>query len=156
MPILGVPSYSEELCSTLSMFYLLIVPTHFKGILPRFIEPGTSSSFRLTGDYGAILITKSPTHVEDAALEGSFMRYTKHYYESWVGFANEMGHGNDIQPILVSGFDKTRESAQLAYSYQGTPHMAEFTTAESTTAVSGSTWGVWKTKGFAHHNSCGQ
>ena len=75
-------------------------------------------SFGLTGKCGAALVTKHPTYSEDTMLENSFERYTKRHYESWVVFACSSGYGDDVQPVLVSGFDMTREFAMIAYSFE--------------------------------------
>ena len=57
--------------------------------------------------------------MEDAQFNATFESYVKHHYESWVTFACDKEYGNDVKPILVSGFDMTRDYAMLAYSNKG-------------------------------------
>ena len=65
-------------------------------------------------------MTRHPTYIEDALLESVFEKYIKRHYESWVAFARSEGYGDDVQPVLISGFDMTRDFAMLAYSNEGT------------------------------------
>lgn len=83
------------------------------------MQPGAHFSFELTGNHGAALMTRYPTYMEDALLESMFAKYIKRHYESWVAFARSEGYGDDVQPVLVTGFDITRDFAMLAYSNQG-------------------------------------
>jgi len=58
--------------------------------------------------------------MEDA--KSTFKRYVRRHYESWVRFAHDKEYdddGDEVQPILVSGFDMTRDYAMLAYSNRG-------------------------------------
>ena len=57
--------------------------------------------------------------MEDARSESTFEKYVKRHYESWVMFARDKECGDDVRPILVSGFDMTRDFAMLAYSNKG-------------------------------------
>jgi len=86
---------------------------------PRTLEPGVGIPFGLTEKQGAALITKYRTHREDVELEPVFKAYVKRHYGSWVAFAHEAGHGDDIRPVLVTGVDVTRDSAMMAYSNNG-------------------------------------
>ena len=95
-------------------------------MLPRLLEAGAHFSFKLTGSHGAALRTRYQTHMEDAQFESTFERYAKHHYESWVTFARDKEYGDDIQPVLVSGFDMTRDFAMLAYSNKGVSLEAGF------------------------------
>ena len=88
-------------------------------MLPRPLEPGAHFSFKLTGNHGAALKTRYPTYVEDAQFKATFESYVKRHYESWVTFARDKEYGNDVKPLLVSGFDMTRDYAMLAYSNKG-------------------------------------
>ena len=72
---------------------------------PRPLEPGASFSYELTGSHGAALVTKYQTYREDSLLESAFERYTKRHYESWAVFARYKQYGDDVWPVLVSGFD---------------------------------------------------
>ena len=116
------------------------------------LAPCSSISFQLTGDQGATLLTKHLTHREDIQRERTFEEYTKEHYDSWVAFARETGHGNDIKPVLVTGVDMTRDFAMMSYSNNdGGPGLtAEFTTS----APDAPAWGTWQTTGVAHTN-CG-
>ena len=79
------------------------------------LESSSTLSFRLAGGHGAALVTKYPTYREDVQLAGAFEKYTKEHYASWVTFARETGHG-DIDPVLVTGVDRTKDFAMLGYS----------------------------------------
>ena len=117
----------------------------------RMLEPGSGISFQLTGDQGAILLTKHPIYREDIQLEGTFEEYTKGHYDSWVAFARERGHPNDIKPVLVTGVDMARDFAMMAYSNDGDDLMAEFTMSAPGVA---SPWGTWRKPGVVYTN-CG-
>jgi len=107
-----VPTPLYVLSLGLSSAYLKSVP-------PRLLEPGVQFSFKLTGHHGAALRTRYPTYMEDARSESTFERYVKRHYESWVAFARDKECGNDVRPILVTGFDMTKDFAMLAYSNKG-------------------------------------
>jgi len=79
-------------------------------------EHDANFSFELTGDHGAALVTRHQTFPEDTGLETAFETYTKRHYESWVEFARLKGYGDDTHPVLVSGFDMTRDFAMVVYS----------------------------------------
>ena len=102
--------------------------------------PGHSSnfSFDLTGERGAALVTRYPTYWEDSQLEGAFEKYTRRHYDSWVTFAHEMGCGN-IQPVLVSGFDVTKDFCMVAYSNADETPKSDF-------AMGVSNLGTWHTR----------
>ena len=115
------------------------------------MEPGSGISFQLTGDQGAALLTKHPTYREDVQLERTFGGYTIKHYDSWVEFARERGHPDDIKPVLVTGVDMTRDFAMMSYWNSGDDLPAEFTV--SAPGV-GSPWGRWRTPGVVYTN-CG-
>jgi len=98
-------------------------------------------------------VTRCFTYREDIQRAGTFERYTKEHYASWVTFARETGHGNDINPVLVTGVDRTRDFAMMSYSGGGNDLMSEFI-APVSGAASASAWGTWNTTGFVHTN-CG-
>ena len=108
-------------------------------------------SFELTGDRGAALVTRYPTYCEDALMESTFETYTTDHYESWVAFARDKQYGNDIQPILVSGFDMTRDFAMVAYSNEGSPLRSNSNIAVPMFATT-SFRGTWRTKHSPHTN----
>ena len=60
-------------------------------------------------------------------MESAFRRYTKRHYESWVAFASQKDYGDDVQPVLVSGVDMTRDFAMAAYSYEDASLEADLT-----------------------------
>ena len=115
------------------------------------LEPGSSISFQLTGDRGAALLTKHLTYREDIQREQMFEEYTKEHYDSWVTFARDTKHGNDIKPVLVTGVDMTRDFAMMSYLNNNVDDL----TAEFTTSAPGSpAWGTWQVAGMAYTN-CG-
>ena len=119
------------------------------------MEPGAKIAFELTSKRGAALITKHKTYREDIERELNFKNYIKKHYESWVDFSQEVGHGDDIRPILVTGVDLTREFAAVAYSDNYTRVKCEFSAAVPTVAsTSMAVWGSWRTGGLVHTN-CG-
>jgi len=83
------------------------------------VEVGANITFGLTGNDGAALVTRYKTYKEDTMLGPTFRRYTKDHYESWVKFACDKGF-EDVQPVLVSGFDITGDFEMVAYSYEDT------------------------------------
>jgi len=115
------------------------------------LEPGSSISFQLTGDEGAALLTKHPTYKEDVQLGWTFEEYTKEHYDSWVTFARERGHPKDINPVLITGVDMTRDFAMMSYSNNDDDLTAEFITSARDGA---SPWGSWRTPGVVYSN-CG-
>ena len=122
-------------------------------MVPRPLEPGASFSFELTGNRGAALVTKYPTYRGDALRESAFEKYTKRHYESWVTFARHKEYGNDVHPVLVSGFDMSRDFAMVAYSNESTSLESDLTIAVPMLAsASASVWGTWRTKCSPHTN----
>jgi len=115
------------------------------------LEPSSSISFQLTSDRGAVLLTKHPIFREDIQPEGAIEVYTKEHYDSWVGFARERGHPNDVKPVLVTGVDRTRDFAMVAYSKDDDDLTVAFTISAPGVA---SPWGTWRTPGVVHTN-CG-
>ena len=127
------------------------VSSSISDVYSRMLEPGCSLSFRLMEDQGAALVTKHLTYREDVQLAGNFEKYAKDHYDSWVVFARETGHGNDVKPVLVTGVDMTRDFAMMSYSNNDDNLISEFTT--SAPGV-GSVWGTWRTTGSVYTN-CG-
>ena len=112
-------------------------------------------SFELTSKQGAALITNYPTHREDIEREIKFENYTKQHYESWVDFAREQEHGEDIRPILVTGVHLTRQFAMVTYADNQTRMECQFSVGvPSVGSASLSVWGSWQTQGLVHNN-CG-
>ena len=78
--------------------------------------PGASFSFKLTGKRGAALVTRYQAYREDTLKKSAFERYIKEHYDSWVTFARDQDYGDDVKPVLVTGFDMTKDFAMAAYS----------------------------------------
>jgi len=116
------------------------------------LESGSSISFQLAGDQGAALLTKHPIFREDIQLERTFKEYAKEHYDSWVAFARDRGHPDDVKPVLVTGVDMTRDFAMMTYSKDDDEDL----TVEFTISAPGiaSPWGAWRTPGVVYTN-CG-
>jgi len=119
---------------------------YLRNMPPRPPKPGVPFSFNLTGNRGAALLTRYPTYREDARSESGFEKYTKLHYESWVAFAIHKGCKGNVRPVLVVGFDMTRDFAMVAYSNMGDhlesdPPLALL----MPTPTSPSAWGTWCT-----------
>ena len=79
----------------------------------------------------------------------------KHTYDSWVEFALENDHGEDVRPVLVDGVHLTREFVMFAYSDNRTRIRCEFLAdVPAVASASVSLWGSWRTEGLVHTN-CG-
>jgi hypothetical protein len=119
------------------------------------VGPGAKMTFELTSKQGAALITNHSTYLEDIERERNFENYIKQYYDSWVDFAREQGHAENVRPILVTGVDLTRKFAMVAYSDNKTNMECEFSVgAPVVGSASLSVWGSWRTQGLVHKN-CG-
>ena len=124
-------------------------------IPPRPLEPGAGFSFELKGNHGAALVMKYLTYKEDFQLEIAFEEYTKRHYESWVTFARDKKYGSDVRPVLVSGFDMTRDFAMVAYSYEDASLGSTLTaTIPMVASASASIQGTWRTQ-YTPHTNCG-
>ena len=89
----------------------------------------------------------------DALIEDAFKGYTERYYKSWVEFIRNKQYGKDVQPVLVTGLDVTRDFAMVAYSHEGTSLESDFTIAVPALAsASASIWGTWRTRCSPHTN----
>jgi len=84
------------------------------------LEPSTDFSFNFDGDRGAALVTTGERHRKDypVRLKPQFEKYIEHNYRSWVQLAD----GMDARPVLVTGFDVTKDFAVMAYSNKPPPH----------------------------------
>ena len=135
------------------MFTPLHHPALFQRAPCRPVESGASFSFELTNDLGAALVTKCETHIIDALVESAFRRYTKLHYESWVTFADEKDYGDDVRPVLVSGFDMTKDFAIVAYSNDDASLEADVTiSVPSLASTSAGVWGTWRARCSPHTN----
>ena len=137
------------------VYSIISVSTSTSEVCPRILEPGCNISFQLSGGQGAALVTKYQTLREDVQRAGTFEKYTKEHYDSWVEFASATGHGENINPVLVTGVDRTRDFAMMSYSNDDDDNdlRSEFITSVSWD-FSTSAWGTWYTRGFVHTN-CG-
>ena len=98
-------------------------------------------------------MTKHSTYKEDSLLESAFESYTKHHYKSWVAFARHKQYGEDVQPVLISGFDMTRDFAMVAYSNESTSVESDLTiTVPMLASASAAVWGTWRTRCSPHTN----
>ena len=133
------PSASTDPCVCSTVFISPGIPD----VCFRILEPNSSILFRLAEDQGAVLMTKYPTYQEDIQLFGTFEKYTKVHYDSWVAFARKNGHGDDVKPILVTGVDMTRDFAMMTC-----PNNSEQKTVRFTTSAPGvgAVWGTWHSK----------
>ena len=87
-------------------------------------------------------MTKYQTYSENAQEMGNFQKYAKENHASWVEFASNAGHG-DVNPVLVTGVDRTKDFAMMCYSDCGSGLECEFIT--STPGItSASAWGTWR------------
>ena len=107
------------------------------------------ASFELTGGRGAILFTKHRIYGEDARRLGTFEKYAKEHCGSWVEFAREAGYG-DVDPVLITGVNRTKDWALLCYSNNAKVLECKFTTSVPGSA---SVWGTWIKPGFVHAKS---
>ena len=121
--------------------------TIFKRVSSRSLGAGANFSFELTGRRGAALTTRGCTYKEDAQLDLRFKKYTKRHYRSWVEFARDKEYGENLRPILVSGFDMTKDFAMMAYSNNSSSVQAGATISTPMFAsASASAWGEWRTE----------
>ena len=119
---------------------------YLKSAPSRSPKSGVHPLLKLTGNHGAALMTRYPTYREDCLLASAFKEYTVRHYGSWVAFALQKGCAKDIQPVLVSGLDMTRDFALVAYSNTGGYPESDPTLAILIpTPSSASAWGTWCT-----------
>ena len=111
-------------------------------------------SLTLTGNRGAALVTKHSTYREDAEFQSPLEEYTKRHYESWVGFARNLGHGDDVRPVLISGVDLTGDFAMMAYSNpdEDIRYIYLFSAPPGPIFDPCSPWGIWQTQSPVHTN----
>ena len=128
---------------------LRLFPTSFKRVSSRSLERGVDFSFELTGDRGAALTTRHLTYNEDSQSDSVFKIYTKRHYKSWVKFASDKGYGEDLRPVLVSGFDMTKDFAMIASNLCSIRRDFFYSDVQSPSA---SAWGTWRTACRPHVN----
>lgn len=128
-------------------------PTVHVYVPSRPSQPAASFSFELTEDRGAALVTKYTTYRIDTLVEDAFREYTERHYKSWIEFARNKRYGRDVRPVLVTGFDLTKDFAMVAYSQEGTSLESDLTINVPTIAsTSASLWGTWRTRCSPHTN----
>ena len=134
-------SLGAPMCAIAYVKIVTPVSPHTSDVRSRAMEPGVSISFELTEKH-------------DAA-ESVPKSYTKRLHDSWDTFARDIGHGDDIKPVLVTGVDVTGDFAMMAYSNDSVSLASEFTASAPTVgSASASAWGTWRTEGLVHTN-CG-
>ena len=111
---------------------------------------GSSIRFRFAEAQGAALVTKYQTYSENVQEVGKFEKHMKENHASWVEFACNAGYGN-VNPVLVTGVDRTKDFAMMCYSDYSNGLECEFVTSASGVA-SASAWGTWKTSKPIHEN----
>jgi hypothetical protein len=123
-------------------------------VRPRISESGRGITFKILRGQGAALLTKYETLREDIQRMGNFEKYIKKHYASWVEFASTTGHGDNINPVLVTGVDRTKDFAMMSCSNDDDDDLkAGFMTSVPQDSPA-SAWGTWHTTGFVHTN-CG-
>lgn len=133
--------------AALCVLSLFLSSTYLTNVSPSPLEPGVQFSFELTATRGAALVTKYPTYREGSLLAAAFKEYTKRHYESWVTFARHKKYGNNVQPVLVCGFDMTRDFTMVVYSNEGASLESDLSIAVPMLAsASASVWGTWRTR----------
>ena len=121
--------------------------TIFKRVPYRSLGADANFSFELTGRRGAALTTRGRTYKEDAQLDLRFKKYTKRNYKSWVEFARDKEYGENLRPVLVSGFDMTKDFAMMAYSNNSSCAQAGATISTPMFASAPApAWGEWRTE----------
>ena len=91
-------------------------------------------------------MTRYPAYREDTLEAAAFKEYTKKHYDSWVTLAKRYG---DVEPVLVSGFDMTKDFAMTAYSNDDTTFESDLSISVPT-RVSASAFFKVETSGSAH------
>ena len=114
---LGKPSDTEKF-TTLCAPPVKQSSHRFKRFPYRLPGNGADFEFDLKGKCGAALVTRHLTRPEDTdpTSEPDLQTYIKAHYKSWVTFAKRKEYKKDIYPVLVSGFDMTRDFSMVAYS----------------------------------------
>ena len=111
---------------------------------------GSSIRFRSAEAQGAALVTKYQTYRENVQEMGKFKKYARENHASWVEFACEAGYG-DVNPVLVTGVDRTKDFAMMCYSEYDSGLECEFRTL-APRITSASAWGTWQTSRPIHEN----
>ena len=107
------------------------------------LGPDSSIRFQFRKAQGAALVTRFKTYREKVREIGRFEQYVKKNHASWVDFARDAGYG-DIDPILVTGVDRTKDFAMMCYSDYDQCLECEFRTSAHGTP-SAFAWGTWET-----------
>ena len=116
--------------------------------LTRSVEAGVSFSYTLAGTCGAALVTMCQAHREHTPKRGTFMRYAKQHYDSWITLVSEEGYGDDVEPILVYAVDRTKDFAMAAYWNESSSFEGSITTSVPMFgSASASAWGTWSCPG---------
>ncbi|THG99190.1 hypothetical protein EW026_g3110 [Hermanssonia centrifuga] len=109
------------------------------------VSAGANYSFESSVLEGAILVTKYDTKCSNAQRLGTFEKYICHYYKSWVRFANDQGHGIDVEDLLlVTGCDMTADYAMLAFTQNDRRREVRFEAGIQNIASTSASWGKWQ------------
>lgn len=137
----------------LNPFRTLVLLHHFLGSTSDLNSSAKNSassiSFELTGEKGAILLAKDPIRRKNARRQGAFAAYVKKHHDSWVAFARKNGYGSDVDPVLISGVDRTNDWAMLCYSNHDGVSKCKFITSVPPVPL----WGTWDKPGYVHAKS---
>lgn len=79
------------------------------------MAPGASLSFQLSQDQGAAFLTRHNTLCLDSSQDGTLRKYIKDHYSAWGEYARYRGF-EEVDLILISGIDLSRDYAMLAYA----------------------------------------
>ena len=129
------PMYPDACVSSVAFFSF-----SNSDVLSRISEPGvrTSSGYTEKED-----TPEYPTYGGDAQRESMFIAYMERHYESWVMFARAAGHGDDIEPVIITGVNMTQDFVMMGYSNNGANPRSGFMT--QTPMVSSAPTSVWST-----------
>ena len=106
---------------------------------------GSSIRFIFAGEQGAALVTKYQTYREHVQDVGRFKKYAEDNHSAWVEYARKAGRG-DVNPILVTGVDRTKDFAMMCYSDYDCGLECDFRTSSS------DPWGTWNTSRPIHEH----
>ena len=117
------------------------------------VKPDSKTKFNLKESQGAVLVTKYHILQEDIEEMGTARDHIRNHHSDWVRFAKK--YGDNLRVVLVTGVDRTRDWAMMAYSkkddadYKATSDF-HVTARDTPIAV----WGEWNTnRAFIHTTS---
>ena len=145
-PLPREPGYLTPIRKTTAVSFKPSIPPVPTSSPPtsRRLGHGSSIRFRFAEAQGAALVTKYETYREDVHLAKS-KKYAKENHASWVEFARNAGY-DDVNPVLITGVDRTRDFATMCYSDYDDGLECQFKTSDS------GAWGTWETSRPIHQN----